>query len=561
MKLSAADLADVKPLDGPAPGGPIKLSQADLADVRDAEPAPVAPGGIGLSGPGSKDDQFPAHPPIEAPVPRGPSDIPADIASGAAHSVKSIGRGLATLSGEASPLGPDGARVPFSGLMEGSKRRELERGVSDVVTFGLAEKAANLIPDYAASAAPDAAAAPGYRDAGGVAGMALPNPVGEAVNIAGKVGRDAIGAAGAVAKLGGRKAGDAIEAVGEGSMARSNKRMHNVISEGGTVKQKAALDQVEMADVEMFRNTPALKRAAGNAEKVHAAAEDTLAPIEATQKETLARAQMIAGPAQADSAAAALRDAHAKLAANFDEAEIAQAMEKHIKKAEKWAEEGKSIPLETLRGEKSRLQDIANNKGPNAEPTAAQAAAREAGDVYKKLLEDHVDAALPGEGKAFAQRATDESVLLRIKAIAKQNIGKPRRPNGFFSEMSKQLDKSLTSSLIKAPVIAAKYGFRSADEALAMLARSARSGKRPPAEMIQEAIAAGVKPSSAAAISDAVPIAVDEPGTVPLPNERMADIVPLGTGGEDLAAGQAKRATAPDDYEMLGATKRNVVAR
>jgi hypothetical protein len=55
---------------------------------------------------------------------------------------------------------------------------------------------------------------------------------------------------------------------------------------------------------------------------------------------------------------------------------------------------------------------------------------------------------------------------------------------------------------------------------------------------------------------DAVPMSVDEPGTVRVDREPMSKLVPRGTGGEDLAAGQAKRQSLPDDFSQLDKTQR-----
>jgi len=86
---------------------------------------------------------------------------------------------------------------PVDTLTDPSKRRELERGVGNAATFGLANYVAGKAdPSFAASAAPDAAAAPGYRRAGEAGGMLLTNPVGAA---AGKLVGGAIRAPAAAA--------------------------------------------------------------------------------------------------------------------------------------------------------------------------------------------------------------------------------------------------------------------------------------------------------------------------------------------------------------------------
>jgi hypothetical protein len=81
-----------------------------------------------------------------------------------------------------SPISKSGGlQVPFGQLADPAYRREFERGVSDVVTGGLAERAANRVdPAFAASAEPDVAAQPGARSAGSLLGAALPSPFSKA---------------------------------------------------------------------------------------------------------------------------------------------------------------------------------------------------------------------------------------------------------------------------------------------------------------------------------------------------------------------------------------------
>ena len=91
------------------------------------------------------------------------------------HTVASAARGAADL---ASPVSSEGGlQVPFGKLADPAYRHELERGVSDTVTGGLAEKAANSVsPSFAATRESDAAAAPNARALGQVVGTALPSP-------------------------------------------------------------------------------------------------------------------------------------------------------------------------------------------------------------------------------------------------------------------------------------------------------------------------------------------------------------------------------------------------
>jgi len=167
-------------------------------------------------------DPSPA-PPVTTPEPSSvPSTLKANrdtrldalkqVGAGALGTLQTAAHGVNTLVGEALPVdvlgpngfhapptvaGPDGVqvqtKVPFSGLADPSKRRELERGVSDAATFGLAEKAGNAVSDYltpelsvsdvaagkhretlASTADQDAKNAPGYREGGALLGSAVP---------------------------------------------------------------------------------------------------------------------------------------------------------------------------------------------------------------------------------------------------------------------------------------------------------------------------------------------------------------------------------------------------
>ncbi len=140
-----------------------------------------------------------------------------EIGKGALGTLSNWAGGVNTLSGEALPVdiidrggskAPTTAKVPLSGLTDPSKRREIERGLSDATTFGLAEKAGNAVSDLvtpnlslsdvtagkhrqtlASTAEQDAQNAPGYREAGGAAGMLLPD-----ITAVAGVGKKVIGA-------------------------------------------------------------------------------------------------------------------------------------------------------------------------------------------------------------------------------------------------------------------------------------------------------------------------------------------------------------------------------
>ena len=116
------------------------------------------------------------------------------------------------------------ATHPIDTVTNSSRRREIERGVSDVVTLGAAEKLANALdPKFAATAASDTESAPGFRSAGDMAGTLLPSIHGHAIGkVIGKgatfVGKFAGGAEE-------REIGRAAEKVVEGSRGNARKAL------------------------------------------------------------------------------------------------------------------------------------------------------------------------------------------------------------------------------------------------------------------------------------------------------------------------------------------------
>jgi hypothetical protein len=87
----------------------------------------------------------------------------------------------------------DAARHPIDTLTDPSKRRELERGVDDMVTLGAGQKVAGWLGrklgdspdvDLQATQGQDAASAPGYRAGGNLVGAVIPG----AASLAGKGG-------------------------------------------------------------------------------------------------------------------------------------------------------------------------------------------------------------------------------------------------------------------------------------------------------------------------------------------------------------------------------------
>lgn len=132
------------------------------------------------------DPNAPSEVAAAIPAPRSFLDRAKDVASSVVsktgesfanlgHTIASAARGAVDL---ASPISKEGGlQVPFGQLSDPAYRHELERGVSDTVTGGLATKAANAVdPGFAAGEAAEHEAAPNARALGQVGGTALPSP-------------------------------------------------------------------------------------------------------------------------------------------------------------------------------------------------------------------------------------------------------------------------------------------------------------------------------------------------------------------------------------------------
>jgi hypothetical protein len=141
---------------------------------------------------------------LQKDAPRSLADRARDSAAGIANTVKGGVRAVAAAKD----------RGFLNTLEDPTHRREFERGLSDIITLGYAEKLGNAVdPSFAATAQPDAEAAPDDRKLGQLVGMASPGVGTYAAKSAGKVlapvlgdiqagtvaGRAAVGAAKSVA--------------------------------------------------------------------------------------------------------------------------------------------------------------------------------------------------------------------------------------------------------------------------------------------------------------------------------------------------------------------------
>jgi len=150
----------------------------------------------------------------------------------------------------------ESAQHPINTITDPAKRRELERGVSDVATFGLAEKAGNVVdPKFAATAKPDESSAPGFRQAGQIAGAPLPSAVNNVIGRA--VGTGVQGASKAITALAPKAEARVIEgaatALGEGA-TKATKGKLGIGNEGLTeTREGAATRNVLKGDEELVK--------------------------------------------------------------------------------------------------------------------------------------------------------------------------------------------------------------------------------------------------------------------------------------------------------------------
>lgn len=181
-----------------------------MDEVDEFAPAPASPK---AGAPAAEADEF-----APAAAEAAPAERPADTRGFFRRAYDSVASGLGAVKHVAgvglhdvtqNALGAFGLEheAPPTDEARAARRRELERGVGDVVTLGYGNKAAEAVdklahehlgtelrmtPDQQAR---DAELAPEFRTAGQVGGSLLPNPLGKAVGAVGKVASAAAGRA------------------------------------------------------------------------------------------------------------------------------------------------------------------------------------------------------------------------------------------------------------------------------------------------------------------------------------------------------------------------------
>lgn len=588
VKLSAADLADVEPIDAaaPAPRAPVKLSPADFKDVE-----PIRDEPIGKRGPGARD---PDAPPLEAGNVNLSNRPHVKNADGSISTVRSMGFEedgkqilVPTVSDdgrimsdaeaidayhrtgkhlgkfgtiaesnaaaqrlhedeaaklEGRPRAPDGlmptvappvkagkysaknpdgtfvdptlnpdaaaflatmrfgsaladtAKRPIQEtLSDPEKRRELGRGVSDVTTLGLAQRAGEAVdPKFAATAAPDAAAAPGYRDIGASAGAALPNPVAKVAGVAGRAMGRGLEALGGNAE--GRVAGRAMEKMEERTLKRTRAGI-----EADPTK-------------EFVSENPAVKKAAGNDAKL----ADVLDGIKAKRGAELNKIygnESAGAFVPADAPVENINRRIVELDAGTSEDRAVARQLETIRDEFAGSRKGFIDPKE-LRAEQSAYQRKGFGKSLPGDDagTARIAANREASKAVGDALIKHITG-MDYEAAQIVAKADPTSIAGRLLAANADITAATRleagiadratrvQPKHGLTKIALEIKHSPTGfALSKAPEAVAK-GAEVADRALAALARAARKGGEIPPETVQAALDAGVKATTVKAIT------------------------------------------------------------
>jgi hypothetical protein len=450
---------------------------------------------------------------------------------------KSIGRaGLAAVD-LVSPVSKDGGlQVPFGQLMDPSYRREVERGVRSVVTGPAAKYLADKAdPKFAASEPGDQKSAPEARNLGEVAGSFLPSPANYAVGQAAK-GLGAVG-----------------EKIG--STVRSDRRLLNEVTDGARAKLRTKLERTELADnAKLIRDDPSLHKAVKDPAKFEQATAERLSKnranadaigenvradtnemvkalrekqaklrerldteeladaMEKPIKKLEARAKRLEEAAAAEAPHTESRQLATSKPGKYDSelerfnhedpagfdylepngkvtatSEQATTVGKHTP-VEAATEAPKGEPYRAVRQYITNRQDDAFNYMPGAKPSAKNKAAQEVADTVKEILHSKVAQVSPESLPALKQLDRESSILARMNKIAEyKHVNSPAFNTSRLTTALK--NNRGVAATAKAGV---KFVFRSADEALAAIARASKGGKVPKS-MLEAARDAGVK--------------------------------------------------------------------
>ncbi len=240
--------------------------------------------------------------------------------------------------------------------------------------------------------------------------------------------------AGAALGMGVPAAGAALDRTMVGAMNRSDARMAREIGDGAPAVIRRKINDRGDDVVDLVRRTPALEKAHGKPSEFAAAAGTELGK-NGRELDSIYEAADKGGkidPATAQKAVTAIQQ---HIGSSLAGEEVATALQPTIDKLARRADKAQPIGSAELRAEVTRLQDIAFKKGPGADTTAVQDAAKAAAGALKDVLEQHVETNLPGQLGRVQQLNNDQTLLSRIKGAA--DFKAVNGPNENASRLSK----------------------------------------------------------------------------------------------------------------------------
>lgn len=312
-------------------------------------------------------------------------------------------------------------RHPVDTLTDPAKRRELERGVSNAATFGLAQKIGEAVdPKFAATAAPDAAAAPGYQSAGELAGMFLPNVGGKALE----------GAARGVMANAPERVGARILsniASGESGGAAGGKNWRNLMAKAGPDGEKA-IGEIEKAGL----TKPLATQAAAHPAKALAEVNKALEANERTALGPVYKAidEAGTGPDTTKIGNELLDRANAARAKG--QPEVAQAIERYTKHLDTNYDQDQVLSGSMIRELKGGIGAAAFDDVAKEATPVGVAAKREIYSVYSKAVEEAASRTPGADVAALKAGNKRASTLLDVQAnLADRAAGAARGRTGF----------------------------------------------------------------------------------------------------------------------------------
>jgi len=329
--------------------------------------------------------------------------------------------------------------------------------------------------------------------------------------------------AGGDGALAGAALGAAVPAAGAlagktlvGAVNRSDNRMLKEVGDGAPKVQRFKLNERGDDVVDLIRRTPELEKTYKKPSEFAGAAVRLLGK-NGGELDSIYEAADKGGKIGADQAVKAVQSVQANVGSTLAGEEVAAAMKPTLDKLQRRADKMQPIGGSELRAEVTRLQNIANAKGPTAPPTEVQKAAGAAANALRDVLEKHVETNLPGQLQRVQQLNGDQTLLSRIKGAAEYKaMNRPNENTSRLAEIGKGVvtHGAHTAGLGEAvhgamsgsvPEIAAGVATavaphvippvaRAADEALAKMGRAAGQSRTAPVGGLIERISQAKNP-------------------------------------------------------------------